>query len=429
MTKAAKARAFLAANPKAPVSQIIAASGLDDRRARRVRNEFHGSNPSSSAAPTAQTPAPHVSFEEKGVEGVASSVSTRIQSLEQLLKATAVDLTVWEVERHVINKWEVAMKEEAKSGKVSAIVEPLIQVKAWLRRKTPQAVGLAAALADQIADVRRHPARPSAIRYAKTKGGCLAELDIFDLHYGKLCWAAESGEDYDVKIAERVYKEAVLRLRDSACQAYPIDRFLFPIGNDYFNVDNAARTTTGGTPQDEDGRWQRTFTNGRRLVVWAIDTLREKAPVDVVIVPGNHDFERSFYLGDALECWYRQQKDVSIDNTPKTRKYYPFGATLIGLTHSDKEQMKDLPLTMAVEAPELWAASNTREFHCGHLHHKRVRDFQPVLEHKSVTVRHLSSLSSADAWHAGKGYRSQRAAQAFIHHPVKGLLAELCFSP
>lgn len=53
-------------------------------------------------------------------------------SLDELLTACDVDRSIWQVERYVVNKWEVAMKLQ------DAIVHrPLFQVKAWLVREKP----------------------------------------------------------------------------------------------------------------------------------------------------------------------------------------------------------------------------------------------------------------------------------------------------
>src|SRR6185437_2849707 len=38
---------------------------------------------------------------------IESAARNRVTSLEQLLTEAKVDRTLWEVERHVINKWEV----------------------------------------------------------------------------------------------------------------------------------------------------------------------------------------------------------------------------------------------------------------------------------------------------------------------------------
>lgn len=69
--------------------------------------------------------------EEKGNKAKILSRSTRIKTLDQLLEATEVDLDIWEVERHKVNKWEVGSKDP--DGNI--VVEPLFQVKASLKRK------------------------------------------------------------------------------------------------------------------------------------------------------------------------------------------------------------------------------------------------------------------------------------------------------
>src|SRR5271166_2021126 len=57
---------------------------------------------------------------------------TRIHTLEQLLTYFEVDLSIWEVERFVCNKWEMGYKNDLSQAKV----EELYQVKAFLKRKT-----------------------------------------------------------------------------------------------------------------------------------------------------------------------------------------------------------------------------------------------------------------------------------------------------
>jgi predicted MPP superfamily phosphohydrolase len=77
----------------------------------------------------------------------------RITTLDQLIKVCEVDLDIWEVERFIVNKWEVGRKGITKdlvwehgildgyshdTGGIN--VEPLYQVKAWLIRKAPIAI-------------------------------------------------------------------------------------------------------------------------------------------------------------------------------------------------------------------------------------------------------------------------------------------------
>lgn len=69
---------------------------------------------------------------EKDNQRVIESKSTRITTLEQLIEACEIDLEVWKIDKHVINKWEVY---GAKFG-----LKNLIQVKAWLIKRDPEAI-------------------------------------------------------------------------------------------------------------------------------------------------------------------------------------------------------------------------------------------------------------------------------------------------
>lgn len=64
----------------------------------------------------------------------ASSKSRRIQTLDQLLEACQVDLSVWTVDHWIANKWEVGAKDPD-TGEI--LVSPLWQIKAWLKRIEP----------------------------------------------------------------------------------------------------------------------------------------------------------------------------------------------------------------------------------------------------------------------------------------------------
>lgn len=194
--------------------------------------------------------------------------------------------------------------------------------------------------------------------------GMLLEVDFPDLHFGKLTWEEESGENYDIKIAAETVESAVEALMGYAA-GHRIERILLPLGNDFFNVDNKDNTTVHGTPQQEDTRWQKTFRTGRRLAVQIIEGLAEAAPVDVLIIPGNHDETRMFYLGDVLDVKYEGSARVRVDNHAMKRKYYVFGRTLLGLTHGYHEKYEKLSFIMATERAEDWARTQHREWHLG----------------------------------------------------------------
>ena len=344
--------------------------------------------------------------------------SIRITSLEQLISQCEIDTTEWEIERWVCNKWEVGAKDANKELQV----EPLFQIKVWLKRKVIE-IRARDAISRMIEDARQFAPVYPEIQYQKSSDDLLYEIGFPDLHFGRLTWNEESGEDYDVKIAEKAARESVGQLL-AYVKGVRIGRILLPLGNDFFNVNGSQETTFMGTKQNEDTRWQKTFVLARRLLVELVDSCSTIAPVDVLIVPGNHDKERMFYMGDALECWFHNNPNVKVNNQAARRKYYSFGANLIGFTHGSDEKLSQLPSIMAYESPELWGGSIHREWHLGDKHHKADL-IHKTREENGVVIRILRSLAALDEWTYTKGYiGAERAAEGFLWHPRQGVVAQ-----
>ncbi len=360
------------------------------------------------------------SFKQKGDTGVlVSQKGKRISTLKELLRFSRTDLKTWKVDDHVINSWEVTAK-----GPGGNLVRDFnFQVKAYLSRRIP---GID--FADQAAMLKKYlaafsPALP--VYEHENPGDHLLEMDLFDIHYGKLCWKGESGQNMNSKMSRSRVMRSVCTLLERG-RWFGIDRILFPVGNDFFNSDNQYDTTAKGTKQHEDGRWQKTFLEGKDLLIEIINLMRSFAPVDVVLVQGNHDFERSFYVAAVLEAVFDNADDVSVRLDGLQRKYYRYGSSLIGLTHGEGVPTKDLPLIMAQESKEMWAATRFREFHAGHIHHKKELQTITTKEYKGIMVRYLRALTGIDAWHSWKGFiGSQQSAEAFLFHKVNGPVANL----
>lgn len=362
--------------------------------------------------------------------------SRRVMSQKELMEAYKIDPKKWRVEKYIIRTSEGYRKDRSVSWHVEngsvvqgdvedsgkMLVVPLYHMELRLVRKDKEIK------AQDAVDTLKRDARKFApvypkIEYPIHEHGLLYEIAIPDIHFGRLTWHEETGSDFDIKIAKRVVKTVLSKLLQYT-ENFGIDKILLPIGNDFFNVNSKSNTTVGGTPQDEDTRWQKTFRAGRTLAVEMIDSCTAIAPTDVLLIPGNHDEEKLFYLGDALESWYHNNPNVLIDNHAKSRKYYPFGKVLLGFTHGETTMMKKLPNLMQFEEPHLWGDSLYREWHTGHWHHKSDLVLE-VDEQVGITMRILRSLVPEDAWTFGRGLvGSQRAAEAFLWHPDDGLIAQ-----
>ncbi len=233
------------------------------------------------------------------------------------------------------------------------------------------------------------------------------EISLPDIHYGKL-------HGFTLKEIEEQFLGVVEDLVTKA-KGLDIEKFLLPIGNDGMNSEGMRKTTTKGTPQEESADWKETFRGYWTLMVTAIDYLKQVAPVDVIVVSGNHDYERMFYAGDVIAGWYRNDDNVTVDNSEESRKYYEYGVNMIMFTHGDNEKAAEMPLIMATEQPEMFARSAHREAHCGHFHKEMVN------EYRGVKVRFIPSICPNDEWHKRMGYQAKRAGQAYIWNRETGL--------
>ncbi|SDM20061.1 hypothetical protein [Halarsenatibacter silvermanii] len=280
------------------------------------------------------------------------------------------------------------------------------QKKEYLFRQTAEMVD------DHFKDFRRGY-KAEKIEYSGEGRPVMLEVPIVDMHLGKLAWAPEVGEHYDLKIAERKFEyiidEVISRVKNQN-----IERVILPVGNDFFHVDNPENKTSRGTAQDVDSRWQKMYLLGIELLVKSIDKLRQLAEAKILLVPGNHDWSISFYAVNYLEGWFKDCPDVYIDTDPTARKYEEYGKNLIGFTHGDKEKRRIFGC-MQSEAPEAWGRTKYREFHCGHLHSEQIK------EDMGVVVRQLPSPTAKDAWHYQKGYQAIPRVQSFIWDKTRGL--------
>jgi DNA repair exonuclease SbcCD nuclease subunit len=337
----------------------------------------------------------------------------RIISLDELLKQCNVDLTIWEVERYIANKWEMAEK----GGNIT----PLFQIKATLKRRTMENLNW-----DFVGDtlcnkLLSHIPDYESIKRDFSKDSHLLIIDPSDAHFGKLVSSYENpGKTYNLQVAKERYIEGFLGIMEKA-ERHKIDKVLIVIGNDIMHTDNPRSTTTKGTYQDSDGMFYDMFNTALDATITVIESIMKKYDVDVVFNASNHDYSSSWMLARTLEAWFRNTSNVNVDSRITHRKYYQYGLNLIGTSHGDGAKLTDLPLHMANEAPELWSKTKFRYVYLHHIHHYNKVKFQTGKDYIGVTVEYLRSPSEADSWHFINGYTgSPKAIEGFIHHKDNG---------
>lgn len=234
-----------------------------------------------------------------------------------------------------------------------------------------------------------------------------------DPHFGMYAWAAECGDDFDLRLARKLTYAAIDQLVSDAPAA---EHGLIVQLGDFFHGDDDRNQTQSGHPLDIDTRHTRVQEVGFWAMVYVIRAaLAKHKHVTVRIVQGNHDPKSSVALRLMLWAYFNNEPRVNIDTSPAAHWYFKFGRVLIGATHGDKSKPKDLGAIMATDRPEDWGSSDFRYFYHGHFHSKR-KD----TEHPGCDVEGFQTLAPKDAWHAGQGYRSGRSMTAIILHKKFG---------
>lgn len=349
---------------------------------------------------------------------VATMVAGKPITEAQMVKAFKIDLTRWNPVRLIPNCWD------GKEARPSNRIIRYYGARLFLVKRP--GVADSDIILDHLRSSISKLSKPfPKVKYSRRPGPQLLEIDLFDAHLEKLAWAEVSGEDCSLETTCAFYRESLEAVIDR-CRGFNIGRILFPIGNDFWTSDDCRNQTTFGTPQDTSTVWQMAYRAGQNLLIESIERLRQIAPVDVIVVPGNHDRQRTFFVGEALRLVYGKTAGVTVDSRSCARKYYEFGKTLLGFSHGNLEKVTSLPVIMAQEAREAWGRTYYHEWHLGHFHHRKEIQYVSADDHTGVVIRFLQPISGTDEWHYSRGYiGGRRGAQGFVWDQESGLTAQI----
>lgn len=250
---------------------------------------------------------------------------------------------------------------------------------------------------------------PTIAPPVSTDAELLAVYPIGDHHHGMYADGAETGSNYDCKIASHSLETAVDYL---ATLAPPAETALLINLGDYFHANDSTNETPGhGNRLDVDTRYGQVMYSGAMALVRCVLRLLEKHQRVVVWnMRGNHDPDAAMSLAMAMCFYFHNEPRVEVDMGSSLYKYLRFGNNLIGSHHGHGAKGGDLPLLMAADRREDWGHTEHRVWHCGHIHHKTAK------EYPGVVVETHRTLAGSDAWHAGKGYRSKKDMNAIVYH-------------
>jgi len=243
------------------------------------------------------------------------------------------------------------------------------------------------------------------------------ELSIADYHLAK----KYVNGDNNIKDRALEFFNMAEDLIHKARAAYNINTVIFPISNDFFHTDNYSNSTTNLTPQDVICEYDREYEIGFATLVDTINMLRQNANnVTVLLVQGNHDRTKSFYLAHALDVFFKNDLDVEFIRNHSTIKAIVTGNTFIGYHHGNCK-IEDLPLLFATDPDysKHFGNAKFREVHTGDKHHYMAKEL------KGVRVQQMPSLSGVDRWHKDNNFVNNiRAALLLGYDAIEGKVCE-----
>ena len=327
--------------------------------------------------------------------GFKSNETNTEKLLNEFLLTRKVDLDKWEVDRHILSSWDVTMKDEDGEGKTFTNHS----IKVFLKPKAKRDV------IEGIKSLIKNIPTYKIKTFPKVKNtGMALEMAVLDAHIGKMAWHVETGRgDYDLDIALEEYEKAVDTLLGWGAYFTP-EKIFFIVGQDLFHIDNIeGKTARGKHDLDVDGRLPKIFEQTFELITKCIYRCRAVAPVEIVWIPGNHDYSSSMYLCYILKEHFKKDKavivDIGQDKGMTTRKARLWGNLLVGWTHQINGRQNAWSNELAQAFPRMWGESVFREWHHGHKHRKGEVKTSPTITQGGVLCRQLTALSPIDKWH------------------------------
>lgn len=266
---------------------------------------------------------------------------------------------------------------------------------------------LVGSLRDSFGDV---PRAPAVELRADVDEDLLNILPIADLHLGMYAWAEETGSDYDVEIAGRLFRDVYGRLISMA----PPAKEMVILGLGDFTHANGSKAMTPGSGNmlDVDTRFEKVILVAVSLMKWIVDeALKSHETVRVRNLKGNHDPESAIALSVALAAHYENDPRVVVDLSPAMVWFHRWGEVGLGGFHGHTFKPDRIFALMADwfrrtrQVPAMW----TRSYH-GHIHHETSKS------DGHNKVESIQTITATDAWHAGAGYVSERASKIITHH-------------
>lgn len=245
---------------------------------------------------------------------------------------------------------------------------------------------------------------------------------LTDFHLGMMAWHEETGEDWDIKIAE----DLMVRWFETAIAQSPNSYvgLLAQLG-DLLHWDGLeAITPTSGNVLDADTRFQKMVRVAIRALRRIVTMLLKKHPVvHIIMAEGNHDIASSVWLREWFSAMYEDEPRISVDNSADPWYCYRHGQTSLFFHHGHKRKPEQVDDIFVAKFREIYGETDHAYAHMGHLHNDK------VIETNLMMVNQHRTLAAPDSHASRNGWMSGRDAKVITYSDRYGEVSRITVSP
>lgn len=324
---------------------------------------------------------------------------------------------------HAPNHFDSGVAPGYVMGKVTVQRNSLGEVERTWERQSPEDQRRQEALKEAYEAMaealpRQAPVKPPEV----FQEDLLTLYTLTDCHVGMRAWAKETGDDWDLTIAE----DTLVGCFEQMINASPSSQIgLVNQLGDFLHYDSLLPLTpTSGHVVDADSRFSKMASTAVRILRRVINRALEKhQKVVVILAEGNHDITSSVWLRVMFQALYENEPRVQVIDSELPYYTYVHGKTLLAFHHGHLKKNDQLPLLFAAQFPKQWGDTVYRYCHTGHRHHLEEK------EHSGMYVVQHATIAARDAYAARGGWQSNRQVTSIIYHSEFGQVSRNTIVP
>lgn len=307
---------------------------------------------------------------------------------------------------------------------VSTLYGPDGDVKAqWVKSNVDQDQ-LEARIRDAIEALREDVPKAKLIPLAKAiRSVDLLNLHVVtDFHLGMKSWNEETGEDWDLAIAE----DLLLRWMTIAIQNAPAASVgvMAQLG-DFLHWDGYDAVTPASKHLlDADTRFQKLVRVAIRVLRQIVALMLQKYDrVHLIFADANHDPAGGAWQREMFAAFYSSEPRITVDNSADSYYCLEHGRTSLFFHHGHKRKPEKIDDVMVAKFREVFGRTKFSYCHMGHLHHEH------KIETNLMTMEQHRTMAAKDAYASRNGWMAGRGAPVVTYHKQYGEVGRQVYTP